>query len=212
MAEGQQLRAVGDRIEHLLDLLQATADPDSWARAQELLALVTDMYGAGLARIVELAGAEPDRPASALMSTLAADDLVASLLVLHGLHPDDLAARVEQALEGVRPYLATHGGNVELLGVDDALGAVLIRLLGSCDGCASSSITLKLAVERAIAEAAPEVARIVVEGAGGEGAGGEGAGGAVSPFAPASAVSAPAVATPIRLSRKPAPAHSGSAS
>jgi len=214
MAEGQQLRAVGDRIEHLLDLLQATADPDSWARAQELLALVTDLYGAGLARIVDLATAEPGRPSSSLMAALVADDLVASLLVLHGLHPDDLAARVEQALEGVRPYLATHGGNVELLGVDDELGAVLIRLLGSCDGCPSSSITLKLAVEQAIAEAAPEVVRIVVEGADSEVTAGDVAGGLVAGGLVAG--------TPIRLSRKPArvattassgsPAHSGSAS
>jgi Fe-S cluster biogenesis protein NfuA len=149
-------RAVGDRIEGLLDELHATVDPATWARVQEVLNLVTELYGAALATIVE------EAPPS-LLSRLVADDLVASLLILHRLHPDDLAIRVEKALEGVRPYLATHGGNVELIGVDDDQGAVLIRLLGSCDGCPSSSITLKLAVERAIAEGAPEVTKIVVE-------------------------------------------------
>src|ERR1700736_3393525 len=156
MAEGQRLRAVGDRIEHLLDELHATTDRETWARAQEVLSLVTELYGEALARIVNEAP-------QTLISRLVADDLVASLLVLHGLHPDDLAHRVERALEEVRPYLATHGGNVELIGVDDERGAVLIRLLGSCDGCPSSSVTLKLAVEKAIEEAAPEVTRIEVE-------------------------------------------------
>jgi Fe-S cluster biogenesis protein NfuA len=156
MAEGQRLRAVGDRIEHLLDELHATTDHETWARAQEVLSLVTELYGEALARIVNEAP-------QTMMSRLVADDLVASLLVLHGLHPDDLANRVERALEEVRPYLATHGGNVELIGVDDEQGAVLIRLLGSCDGCPSSSVTLKLAVEKAITEGAPEVTRIEVE-------------------------------------------------
>jgi Fe-S cluster biogenesis protein NfuA len=175
---GQDLRAVGDRIEHLLDELHATAEPSSWARAEEVLALVTELYGAGLARIVEFVD-------DATMARLLSDELVASLLVLHGLHPDDLAARVEQALEEVRPYLAAHSGDVELIGVDDELSAVCIRLLGSCHGCPSSSITLKLAVEKAIMEAAPEVTRIVVEGE-------------VDHDPPA-----PTPGTPIQLGRKP---------
>ena len=70
--------------------------------------------------------------------------------------------RVEQALESVRPYLGSHGGDVELLEVSDE-GVVRLRLLGSCDGCPSSSVTLKLAVEGAIEAAAPEVTTIEVE-------------------------------------------------
>ena len=70
---------------------------------------------------------------------------------------------MEGALESVRPFLGRHGGDVELLAVDDELGAVKLRLLGSCDGCPSSAATLQGAVEAAILEAAPEVTRIVVE-------------------------------------------------
>jgi Fe-S cluster biogenesis protein NfuA len=62
----------------------------------------------------------------------------------------------------VRPYLGSHGGDVELLDVSDE-GVVTLRLLGSCDGCASSSVTLKLAVEGAIEAAAPEIIRIDVD-------------------------------------------------
>ena len=87
---------------------------------------------------------------------------MASLLLLHGLHPLDLEARVRQALEQVRPYLRTHGGDVELLGVDD--GVVRLRMQGSCHGCPSSAVTLKHTIEEAIYDAAPDVAAIEVEG------------------------------------------------
>ena len=74
-----------------------------------------------------------------------------------GLHPEALDDRVEAGPGPVRPFLGRHGGDVELLGVDEEAGAVRLRLLGSCDGCPSSAATLQGAVERAILEAAPEV-------------------------------------------------------
>jgi len=95
------------------------------------------------------------------LTALAADDLVAGLLLVHDLHPYDVTTRVEQALDNVRPYLGSHGGDVELLAVSDDV--VRLRLLGSCDGCPSSSVTLKLAVEGAIEDAAPEITAIEVE-------------------------------------------------
>jgi Fe-S cluster biogenesis protein NfuA len=159
MAEPQDLRASGERIEQALTELQAMADPRSLNLAEELLRLVSDLYGAGLARMAEIAQARaPD-----LIADFAADELVASLLLVQGLHPDPLDVRVEGALESVRPFLGRHGGDVELLAVDDDLGAVKLRLLGNCDGCPSSAATLQGAVEAAICEAAPEVTRIVVE-------------------------------------------------
>ncbi len=77
----------------------------------------------------------------------------ASLLLLHDLHPVDVADRVVGALDHVRPYLGSHAGGIELLGVDDD-GVAHLRLEGSCDGCPSSAVTLQLAVERAVLEAA----------------------------------------------------------
>ena len=108
--------------------------PRSWC------ALVTDLYGAGLERMLEIL-AEAGRLDQVALDALAADDLVASLLLVHGLHPHDVGTRVAAALDSVRPYLGSHGGDVELLGVD-ADGVVRLRLLGSCDGCPSSSVTL----------------------------------------------------------------------
>ena len=159
MAAPQNLRATGDRIEQLLDELRSTAEPRACQRAEELLRLVTDLYGAGLERVLEIVrAASPES-----IDTLADDELVGSLLLVHELHPRDLAARVEGALAEVRPLLARHAGDVELVDIDPGAAAVRIRLLGSCDGCPSSAVTLQSAVERAILEAAPEIVTIDVD-------------------------------------------------
>jgi Fe-S cluster biogenesis protein NfuA/nitrite reductase/ring-hydroxylating ferredoxin subunit len=154
MSEGQDLRAVGSRIEELLGQIRA-GDPGTAEVAEEVVRLVVELYGAGLERTVELAGPEA-------MDRLVEDELAASLLVLHGLHPKDTQTRVVEALDQVRPYLGSHAGGVELVGVDSE-GVVHLRLEGSCDGCPSSTMTVKLAIERAIEEAAPEVTAVEVE-------------------------------------------------
>lgn len=154
------LRATGERIDTLLDA-SAAGGAVARERAEELVRLLTDLYGAGLERLMELLH-ESGRLDDQLLTALADDDLVSSLLLVHGLHPESAETRVERALESVRPYLGSHGGDVQLLGVSEQ-GEVRLRLLGSCDGCPSSAVTLQLAVEGAIEAAAPEVTDIVVE-------------------------------------------------
>ena len=154
--EGRDLRMVGSRIEELLGQIRSTGDPGTAETAEEVVRLVVELYGAGLERAVELAG--PDA-----LERFVGDELVASLLVLHGLHPKDTRTRVVEALDQVRPYLGSHAGGVELLGVDPEAGVVRLRLEGSCDGCPSSTQTVKLAIERAIEQAAPEVTAVEVE-------------------------------------------------
>jgi Fe-S cluster biogenesis protein NfuA len=97
---------------------------------------------------------------------LADDELLAHLLLLHDLHPVDVGTRVANALEEVRPYLGSHGGDVELLGVEE--GVARLRLNGTCDGCPSSAVTLKHSIETAILRAAPELERVEAEGLDGE--------------------------------------------
>jgi Fe-S cluster biogenesis protein NfuA/nitrite reductase/ring-hydroxylating ferredoxin subunit len=92
----------------------------------------------------------------------AEDELISHLLLLHGLHPLDVETRVVRALEEVRPYLQSHGGNVELLGIEGDVARV--RLQGSCDGCPSSAVTLKLAIEEAVQKAAPDLEGVEAEG------------------------------------------------
>ena len=163
------LRATGDRIEALLEAT-SSAGAVARERAEELVRLVVDLYGAGLERLLEIVH-DSGRLDDELLDRLAADDLVASLLAVHGLHPYDVETRVARALDTVRPYLGSHGGDVRFVGLTDD-GVVRLQMLGSCDGCPSSSVTLTLAVETAIQAAAPEVSGIEVETAPATAAGG----------------------------------------
>ena len=155
-----QLQHTGERIDALLDA-SGSGGVVARERAEELVRLTADLYGAGIERILDIAY-DAGQLTDQVLAALAADELVANLLIVHGLHPYGVDLRVEQALESVRPYLGSHGGDVELLEVTGE-GVVRLRLLGSCNGCASSSVTLKLAVEGAIETAAPEVTGIEVE-------------------------------------------------
>src|SRR4029077_16912116 len=128
------------------------------AVAEELVSAIVQMFGAGLEQIVAVLGdADP-----ALSGKLADDPLVATLLMIHDLHPVPLEVRVAEALERVRPYMESHGGDVELLELRD--GVARIRLQGSCSSCSASSVTLELAIKQALEEAAPDLEGLDVEG------------------------------------------------
>jgi Fe-S cluster biogenesis protein NfuA/nitrite reductase/ring-hydroxylating ferredoxin subunit len=150
------------QIESLIAELDALPDPAARATAMEAIQAVLDLHGVALDRMLELIVNQAGEQGSALLASFAGDDRVGNVLMLHGLHPVDITTRVARALDSVRPYLASHGGNVELLGVDD--GVVRLRLEGSCKGCPSSAATLKTAIEEAIMAAAPDVLEITAEG------------------------------------------------
>jgi Fe-S cluster biogenesis protein NfuA/nitrite reductase/ring-hydroxylating ferredoxin subunit len=157
-----QWRTAGDRIQTLLDSCAASGAA-AHERAQQLVREVVGLYGAGLERIMRLAG---DPGLGTLAERLVTDDLVASLLLVHGLHPHDVRRRVSDALDRVRPYLGSHGGDVDLLEVCPGEGpeelTVRLAFRGSCKSCPSSAVTLELAVEDAIRAAAPEISSIEV--------------------------------------------------
>jgi Fe-S cluster biogenesis protein NfuA/nitrite reductase/ring-hydroxylating ferredoxin subunit len=150
------VREVGTRIEELLGALAAGKDR---AAAEELVSVLVELYGDGLDRIVTVLGER----APVLLAELADEPAVEGLLLLHGLHPLDVNARVSRALDRVRPYLGSHAGGVRFLGVDDA-GVAHLRLEGNCDGCPSSTLTVRLAIDGAVLDAAPEVTSVQVEG------------------------------------------------
>jgi Fe-S cluster biogenesis protein NfuA/nitrite reductase/ring-hydroxylating ferredoxin subunit len=155
------VRDVGARVEELLAALRSGAAPDPGPVAEELVRLLVGLYGDGLGRIMAVLQDE-GAPGAALLDRLTDDPLVESLLLLHDLHPLGVDARVQRALDRVRPYLGSHAGGVEYLGVHD--GVARLRLEGSCHGCPSSTVTVQLAIQGAVQEAAPEVTDVVVEG------------------------------------------------
>ena len=153
-------RRVAERVGAILAEIGGIADPRLTERTEDLVSLLMQFYGAGIRRMMELSD-EAGMLEGELLDRLVQDELVSSLLVIHDLHPIDLATRVQVALDKVRPYLGSHGGDVEILGIDGDV--VRLRMEGSCSSCPSSTITLNYAIEKAILDAAPEISRIEAE-------------------------------------------------
>ena len=126
MIEAVDSRALVAEVERRLEELEALPDGAARDAAMGVVQALLELYGAGLERIVEEIAA---RDEGELAEALSDDELVAHLLLLHGLHPTPIEERVRSALEEVRPYLESHGGNVELLEVDPP--SVRLRLEGS---------------------------------------------------------------------------------
>src|ERR1700750_1273052 len=159
-----EFHAQSERIEKLVGKLDKAGDPEVRAAALELVQSVIELHGAALQRLIDkcLDTAEGER----VLSEALKDHLVASMFLLHSLHPDDIETRVVRGLETVRPYLHSHGGDCELISVRG--GVVQLRLHGSCGSCPSSSLTLKNAVEEALFDAAPDIVEIIAENAAAE--------------------------------------------
>jgi Fe-S cluster biogenesis protein NfuA/nitrite reductase/ring-hydroxylating ferredoxin subunit len=147
------------RVQELLAQLEDHPDPTARELMQECLQSVLEIYGEGLERILSIVG---ERGNFALRKELAEDNMVRGLLIIHDLHPMDLESRLSGALEKVRPYMESHGGNVELDRIEN--GVAYIRLQGHCKSCPSSAATLDLAIRQAIDEACPDLERLEVEG------------------------------------------------
>ncbi len=150
-----------ERVQELLGSLDEIADPVAQQRVQELIGTVLELYGAGLERVLGIVSDAGD-VALPIRQALLDDGVVSSLLLIHGLYPISLEERVLEALDSVRPFLASHGGNVEFVGIDE--GVAHLKLEGSCNGCPSSAATLENALKEAIDATAPDLLGLKVEG------------------------------------------------
>jgi Fe-S cluster biogenesis protein NfuA/nitrite reductase/ring-hydroxylating ferredoxin subunit len=144
-----------ERVQALTAQLDEVQDLQARAVADELVASIMQPYGEGLERITEAVD-------ESTRDRLVDDGVVASLLLIHGLYPVSLEDRVREALDSVRPYMESHGGDVELIAVED--GVARMRLVGHCKGCPASEATLELAIKKALEETAPDLEGLEVEG------------------------------------------------
>lgn len=149
------------RLESQIKELDALEDQGARTAAVEAVQALLELHGDVLDRMLELV-AEQGEAGEAIVHALAADEMVSGMLLVHGLHPLSLEERVRGALAHVRPYLGSHGGNVELLDVTG--GVAHLRLEGHCHSCPSSTLTLKYAIEKELAQAAPDLVDLVVDG------------------------------------------------
>ena len=134
------------RVEELSARAEQLDDPQARDLAAELVSAVIAMYGDGLERIVAVIRDSREAGAT-ILDELSQDGAVASLLLIHDLYPVGLRERVLEALETVRPYMESHGGDVELVELTEE-GVALLSLQGSCHGCSASRASRTIATIR----------------------------------------------------------------
>lgn len=158
MADPLGAAAVEARLAHL-DAVLAQLEQTPGATAAlglDAVRALTEVYGTALGRMVDLAPPP-------LVEAYDRDELLRHLMVLHDLHPHPVEQRVARALDGVRPYLNSHGGDVSLMGIDAGVAHVVFT--GHCDGCTSSTETMTTVIRDAVLAAAPELQRVEAEAA-----------------------------------------------
>ena len=159
---GEDLRQAVHRLEELIRALDAHPDPSARETARELLALVLDLHGIGLAKLMGIVCTAEG--GAAIRARLVENEQVHAMLLLHGLHPDDLDTRVRLAVDRLRPHLGVHGLRLDV--VEIASGIVRLRLHGSGAATIKAPLlwTLPGEIEDAVVEAAPDVQKIEIDG------------------------------------------------
>ncbi len=153
--EEEEVRAIAERLGELLEALEARAEPAVVAAVAEIVDGLQKVHAEGLGRMVELLARDPARLRRALD-----DPVISNLLVLYDLVVVDERARAQEALEEIRPLARSHGGEIQLVGVEH--GVVQVRLHGACHGCPSSTATLRQGIERKLVEKLPGFVRLEV--------------------------------------------------
>jgi Fe-S cluster biogenesis protein NfuA/nitrite reductase/ring-hydroxylating ferredoxin subunit len=154
------INSYGEHIQQLLGRIEALPYRGARELMQELMETVLGFYGVGLSRVLSVVS-EANANGHDAYRAIIQDDVIKGLLLIHDLHPLDLETRLREALDQVRPYLKSHGGNVELVSLENQIAK--LRLDGTCKSCASSSVTLELAIRQAIEQACPDLAHFEVE-------------------------------------------------
>ena len=145
----EAFQAATRHLDELVQEFEALPLPDVQEKVFDLLQTVDAIHREGLSRLICFLR---DHEQADLVED-AADPVIRTLLLLYDLLPADELTQVETALEAVRPYIHSHGGEVEVLEVMD--GVVHLQLSGACQGCAGSAMTLKRGIEAALREGFP---------------------------------------------------------
>jgi Fe-S cluster biogenesis protein NfuA len=161
VAEDKDFQKRIQRISGLVNELDSIVDPAARSAAKHLIQLLMELHGTALERMLEVTFAFGD-PGKSLIDQFGRDSLVSSLLVLYGLHPDELETRVARAMERLRPSLRKQGADVAIVSMSSR--TVRLRISTNGHACGSTTQALRTTVEEALYEAAPDVAQVVVEG------------------------------------------------
>ena len=160
MAQDAALQTKMQRIGEMVEHLESTADPNARAMGKELLESLMALHGAAIERILEFA-ANAGEAGETIIRKCGRDEVVSAVLLLYGLHPENLTSRVTHALEKSRSYLQSHSAAAALVSIGDD-GTVTLRLTVKAEGCGSSGASVRAFLEATIQDAAPDATSIVV--------------------------------------------------
>ena len=161
MADGRDVREDMQRIGGLVQEIESIADPAAWAATRDLVQSLMDLHGAVLEKTLDIV-ADAGEEGLNIIDRLGRDSLVSSVLILYGLHPEDIETRVVKTVDRVRSQLRKQGCEVELLGVND--GAIRLRVETGSHTCGSTAKTVQATLEETIYDAAPDLTSLVIEG------------------------------------------------
>ncbi len=161
MADTKDFRDEMQRIGQLVQEIESIADPAVKASTKILVQSIMDLHGAALEKALDIVAGAGEQGLS-IIHQMGRDPLVSSVLLLYGLHPDDIETRVANALEQVRPKLRKQGCEVELASVSG--GAIQLQVETGSHTCGSTAQTVKASLEGAIYDAAPDLTSLVIEG------------------------------------------------
>jgi Fe-S cluster biogenesis protein NfuA len=161
VADDRDFREDMQRIGGLVQEIESIADPAVRAVTTDLVQSLMDLHGAALEKALDIV-AEAGEPGMSIIDRMGRDSLVSSVLILYGLHPEDIESRVLKAVDRVRSQVRKQGCEIELLGVNN--GAIRLRVETGSHTCGSTAKTVQATLEGAMYDAAPDMSSLVIEG------------------------------------------------
>jgi Fe-S cluster biogenesis protein NfuA len=161
VAESRDFREEMQRIGALVQEIETIADPAVRAATKGLVKSLMDLHGAALEKALDIV-ADSGEQGTTIIDRLGRDALVSSVLILYGLHPEDIDTRILKALDRVRPQLRKQGCEVEVIGMSD--GAIRLKVETGSHTCGSTAKTVQTELEGAVFDAAPDLTSLVIEG------------------------------------------------
>jgi Fe-S cluster biogenesis protein NfuA len=161
VSDSRDFREDMQRIGNLVQEIESSADPAVRAITKTLMQSLMDLHGAAIEKALDIV-ADSGEQGMAIIDRLGRDPLVSSVLILYGLHPEDLEARTVKAVDKVRPQLRKQGCEVELVSVSD--GVIRLRVETGSHTCGSTAKTLQATLEGTMYDAAPDLTSLVIEG------------------------------------------------
>jgi hypothetical protein len=168
------------RLQELLAKFETLGDPAARAAVRQLVQVVIDLHGRGLSDLLGIVQDAGSQPADTLLARFTANPAVRGMLLLHELHPEDLATRASKAVERLRPHLGVRGVRADLIGVEDDVVRVRVTASGQKNQ-RPSAMELQREIENTVLEMTPDAADLIIEGL-------EAAGGASEAYVALSAI------------------------